>query len=63
MTRRAPVSGQTDATDIKSTGLIHDIVEPLYGPREEIARCPDCGRETLWCDREHLTHAEGCALR
>ena len=51
---------QTGGTDIKGTVLEHDIAEPLYGGREEIARCPSCNRETLWCDREHLTHRDDC---
>jgi len=25
-----------------------------------VARCPECGRETLWADRQHLTHRETC---
>jgi len=49
-------------TEIKGTGLEHDFAEPLYGPREQIARCPSCNRETLWADREHLTHKEGCEV-
>jgi len=30
------------------------------GGTDEIARCPECGRECLWADREHLTHAREC---
>jgi len=57
-----PASSETDATDIKGTGLISDVAEPLYGPSERVARCPSCNRETLWADREHLTHRDGCEV-
>ena len=57
-----PSSCERDGTDINGTVLEHDFAEPLYGPREAIARCPGCGRETLWCDREHLTHADDCEV-
>jgi len=61
-TNATPSSRKRDGTDIKGTGLVHDIAEPLYGGREEVARCRSCGRETLWADREHLTHADGCEV-
>jgi hypothetical protein len=41
-------------------GLEHDTAETIYAGTDHIARCPECGRETLWCDREHLTHRETC---
>jgi len=45
----------------KSTVLEHDVAETLYAGTDHIARCPECGRETLWADREFLTHRETCA--
>jgi len=54
--------GHTSGHDIKSTVLEHDIAEPLYSAPEEIARCRYCGRETLWADREFLTHRDDCEV-
>ena len=48
-------------TDIKGTGLVHDICETLTG-FDHVARCPDCGRESLWAERRFLTHADGCEV-
>jgi len=45
----------------KSTVLEHDVAETLYAGTDHVARCPECGRETLWADREFLTHRETCA--
>ena len=47
-------------TDKKSTVLNHDTAETLYAGTDHVARCPECGREALWADREHLTHARTC---
>jgi uncharacterized protein (DUF983 family) len=46
----------------KRTALEHDVVETIHAGREHVARCPSCGRETLWCEREFLTHADGCEV-
>jgi hypothetical protein len=46
--------------DKKSTALEHDVAETIYAGTDHVARCPECGRETLWCDREHLPHRETC---
>ena len=45
----------------KSIGVLnHDTAETLYAGTDHVARCPECGRETLWTDREHLTHTREC---
>jgi len=62
MSETRPLPDHTGGTDKKTRALEHDFAEPLYGPREAIARCPSCNRETLWCDRQHLTHADGCEV-
>jgi len=59
MTRETPSLRDRGGTD-KSTVLEHDVAETLYAGTDEIARCPECGRETLWADREFLTHARTC---
>jgi hypothetical protein len=46
--------------DKKSTALEHDTAETLYAGTDHVARCPECDRETLWADREFLTHRETC---
>jgi transposase len=47
--------------DKKSIGVLnHDTAETLYAGTDHVARCPECGRETLWADREHLTHTREC---
>ena len=48
-------------TGKKSIGVLnHDTAETLYAGTDHVARCPECGRETLWADREHLTHTREC---
>jgi len=44
----------------KSTALEHDVAETIYAGTDHVARCPECGRECLWADREHLPHRETC---
>ena len=50
-------------TDKKSTALEHDTAETLYAGTDHVARCPECGREALWSEREHLTHRDECPYR
>jgi len=44
----------------KESTVVKDTAETLYAGTDHVARCPECGRETLWADREHLTHRETC---
>jgi len=44
----------------KSTVVEHDVAETIHAGTDHVARCPECGRETLWADREHLTHTREC---
>jgi len=60
MTRENPSPNRTGGTDKKSTALEHDVAETIYAGTDEIARCPECGVETLWKKREHLTHTREC---
>ena len=54
-----PSPNRRGGTD-KSTVVEHDTAETLYAGTDHVARCPECGRETLWADRQHLTHREPC---
>ena len=54
-----PSPNRRGGTD-KSTVLEHDVAETLYAGTDHVARCPECDRETLWADREFLTHADDC---
>jgi len=45
----------------KESTVVKDTAETLYAGTDHVARCPECGRETLWADREFLTHRETCA--
>jgi len=56
---RSPSSNRRDDTDINGT-VVKDTAETLYAGTDHVARCPECGRETLWADREHLTHTREC---
>jgi len=47
----------------KSTVVEHDTAETLYAGTDHVARCPECEREALWHEREHLTHAPDCPYR
>jgi len=55
-----PSPNRRGDTGKKSTVVEHDTAETLYAGTDEIARCPECGRECLWVDREHLTHTREC---
>jgi hypothetical protein len=46
--------------DGKKSAVVKDTAETLYAGTDHIAKCPECGRETLWADRAHLTHADEC---
>lgn len=43
------------------TELEGPFVEPPAQGGRMYYRCPDCGREVLADDAEHLSHAPGCA--
>jgi len=45
----------------KESTVVKDTAETIYAGTDHVARCPECGRETLWADREHLTHTRACA--
>jgi hypothetical protein len=60
MSGRNPSPEPTGGTDKKSSALEHDVAETIHAGTDEIARCPECGVETLWADREFLTHRETC---
>jgi len=60
MTRETPSLRDRGGTDKKSTALEHDVAETIHAGTDHVARCPECGRETLWCDREFLPHRETC---
>ncbi len=52
-------SSTIDDTTQEGIALEHDVAETLTG-FDHVARCPSCGRETLWSDREHFTHRDDC---
>jgi len=60
MTSENPSPNRRGDTGKKSTALEHDVAETIYAGTDHVARCPECGRETLWCDREFLTHTREC---
>jgi hypothetical protein len=56
----SPPANEAGTTQ-EGTALEHDVVETLTD-YDHVARCPGCGRETLWCDREFLTHTDDCEV-
>jgi len=62
MSETSPPADSTAGHGKKNRALEYDVAETLYADVDEIARCPECGRETLWSDREQLPHAEDCGL-
>jgi len=60
MSGTRPSPDATGGTDKKNSGVEHDVAETIHAGTDHVARCPECGRETLWVDREHLTHRQDC---
>ena len=59
MTTDNPSVPSRDRDGKKST-VVKDTAETLYAGTDHIAKGPECGRETLWCDRENFTHRDEC---
>jgi len=60
---RNPSLRDRSGTDINGTAIEHDVAETIHAGTDHVARCPECGREALWSEREHLTHRDECPYR